>query len=233
MSIGALNPCPFRVGGGPTAAEKAYRVTRNAVGKGGSAANDSGIDGLWRRSKAKGLAAASSAKRRALLQAFPHLATDALPSYERTLGIVPSGNETQRRAVVVPRWVRRPGRSIPDLEASLKAIDARFSLLHPSNETAATTQFGRAFGPLHSSLESPEFGLDGYSAYPNYSTDFIVRVLFDVGYSGGLTPADERLRESARVLLRSSLQSWVDFTIVTSVGFLTGISPVELTALGA
>ena len=230
--IGSLNPCPFRVGGGPTASSKAYTTIRRAVGEGGSAPDDRGIDGVWRRSRAKGLAAATNAKRRALLQAFPHLATDALPYYERILGLLSVGAEAERRDVVVPLWTRRPLKSTDELETSLQAIDARFSLVTTSREQSTTTQHGRAFAPLHPALESPAFGLNGFSLLPNYSSGFQVFVLFDVGHAGNVTAQEARLLEQARELLRSALPSWVDLAIsTTSGGFHLDIDALDLTGM--
>lgn len=230
--IGSLNPCPFRIGGGPTPSSKAYRVLRQAVGKGGSAADDRGIEGLWRRSEAKGAAAATSATRRALLQAFPHLATDLLPYYERRLGIVPptGATEAERRAAIVPLWTRQPIKSWSELEAQLQQIDARFSLLNRPFSEASITQPGRAFRPHATSLE-PDFGLNaGHTVVPMYSSHEVIRVRFSPGYSGALNAIDRRLVERARLLLREAVPSWEHFEISTGP-WLLGTTPIGQGAL--
>ncbi len=231
--IGPRNPIPTRVGGGPSETEKAFGIISRAMGKGGTARRDDGIDGLWRSSRAKGLAAATSAYRRAIYNAFPHLATDFLPSYERALGLAPAPDATdvQRRAAVWAAWVTQASAVVPELEARLQAIDSRFSVVTVSHDYQATTLHGRAFGPHDPGGESPPFGGIGYSIAPNYSTDFTQRVLFDVGYLGALLPSDARKFEEAKALLRKLLPSWVNFTIVTSIGFLCSVSPLTLTGL--
>lgn len=219
--IGSLNPLPFRVGGGPTPASLAYGVLRRAVGEGGSAPNDRGIEGLWRRSEAKGLAAATSHCRRALLQSSPIYATDLLPYYERILGVVPpsDASEPGRRAVVVPLWTRRIDNSTPVLAAELAKIDPRLTLIETPHDQAATAQFGRAFAPHEANLESPVFGIArGHVLFPNYSTDAIVRVLFSVGHTGPLASDELVVVERVKRLLRDRLPSTTDFTVAVDVG---------------
>ena len=230
MPLGSLNPVPIRVGGGLTTAQRAYRALRQAVGEGGSAPNDRGIEGLWRRSEAKGLAAASSHCRRALNQASPQLATDLLPYYERILGLVPDTNATEarRREDIVPLWTKLTANASPDVLQQLQRIDSRLSLINPPHFGAAVTQFGRAFAPVDSALEAPIFSLErGHVQYPNYSTDMIVRVLVAVGHSGPLSNDEARIVETARVLLQAILPSTSDFTIVIDDGLWhVGVTPI-------
>jgi hypothetical protein len=233
--LGSLNPLPFRVGGGPTPSSKAYATLRQAVGKGGSAENDRGIDGLWRRSQAKGLAAATSSTRRALLQAFPQVATDALPSDERILGLIaaPDASETQRRAAVVARWTAQPIRSWNELLTALQALDARFSLVLPADSTEVVSDLGRAFEPYDPSNAAlgPRFGIrGGCTQLPNYSSRQELRVLFTLGYSSVPKPADQNLIEQAKRLLRSALPSDQDFTIAVG-SWVLGTTPLGLGAL--
>lgn len=226
--IGSLNPLPFRVGGGPTPSSRAYATIRQAVGKGGSAADDTGIEGLWRRSEAKGLAAASNHTRRAFLQSNPLFATDLIPYYERILGLVPAASDAQRRAAIVPRWTRHINATMPNVAAELARLDPRFSIVESPHATAIETQAGRAFGGRDGNAP---MALPGdISAVPNYSTDFITRVRFTPGYDGPLNAADKRLVGAARLLLREIVQSWEDFTISTGPWRL-GRTPIGLGAL--
>ena len=215
--LGTLNPLPFRVGGGPTPMALAYGTLRRAVGDGGSAPNDRGIEGLWRRSEAKGLAAAASHCRRALVQSSPLLATDLLPYYERITGVVPETGSTaaQRRVVATARWTRRIDNSTQVLAAELLKIDPRLTLLESPHSKASTAQFGRSFAPHAAGLEAPTFELAaGHVQYPNYSTDAIVRVKFATNTDGvPLTQDEKTIVERARELLRDLLPSSTDFTI--------------------
>lgn len=231
--IGSLNPCPTRCGGGPTPSAKAYGQLRRAVGEGGSASDDTGLDGLWRRSRAKGLAAATSAKRRAILQAFPHLATDAVPFYERATGHVaaPDESETARREAATSLWTAQLEVDLPSLGDDLAAIDSRLTLMAATYAAETISHFGRVFGPLDPSLE-PTFGATpAHSIAPNFATTFVVRVKFTVGYAGPLTLADARIYERCKARLRDVLPSWVTFSVVTSVGFILNESPLDLTGL--
>jgi len=242
MPLGSVNPLPFRIGGGPTQTQRVYTTLRQAVGTGGSAPNDRGIEGLWRRSEAKGLAAATSATRRAYLNSFPHLATDLLPYYERILGVVPptGASEAERRAVIVPLWTKRVNNVTPELVDELAAIDARLSVVTEPHSYAVTAQFGRAFAPLDPTAELPAFGLvRGHALMPGYSTDLTVRVLFTVGYTGPLTEADLAIVQRVRRLLLGFLPSDCDFSIAVDPGlggtpgqWHVGVTPIGFGGVG-
>ncbi len=228
--IGSLNPCPFRVGGGATPSSKAYSAMRRIVGEGGSARVDTGLDGLWRRSRAKGLAAVWAAKERATLQFFPHLATDGIPYYERVTGQV-RGKGEQDAAYRLRLWaayVASIRADVPHIDEDLKAIDSRISIVEP--RFTATTQHGRAFGPLHASLETPPMVA---TVVPNYSTDFVLYVLFDAGHAGPPTVGERRTIERIGSYLRGVLPSWVSFVVMTETDFLLDLSSLDLAGFGS
>ena len=230
--LGALNPLPMRLGGGQTEVSRAYGMIRGAVGIGGSAPDERGIDGLWRRSRARGLAAATSSTRRALLNSFPHLATDHLPYYERILGIHPdSGSpESTRRDAVRARWTAQLSAAIPAMVEQLQSIDQRFSILPPVS--GHTTQFGRTLAPLDPAGGEPPWGDSaGCSRFPNFASSFVLQLQFAVGHTGALLATEAALLEQAIAVLRSAAPSWVSWQVTTSTGFLIGVSPLGLTGL--
>jgi hypothetical protein len=222
---------PLRPGGGPTEEAKTYRVLRAAVGVGGSAPDDSGIDGLWRWARARALAAATSAYRRAIYSAFPNLATDLIPYYERALGL-PSDEtaaEQDRREAVRGLWPMRASSVIRDVAAQLQQIDTRFSIVVADDAKSSTTHDGRWFGHLPGVTAEPPFGLAYHSSYAAETSRYVMLVLFDVGYLAGLSAPDARKRAEAEKMLCTVLPPWWDFRIVTSIGFLAGVSPIGLT----
>lgn len=223
---------PLQLGGGPTPTEQAYAQLREAVGVGGSASDDSGIDGLWRWCRAKGLAVASSAERRALLQASPRYATDLLPYYERVLQIVPPAGSTfaERARIVSERWNEQAVASTPDLADELKKIDPRLRILEAAAADAGATQFGRSFEAHDSQDEGPAFNLDSGATHvraPNWSTHQVVRVRFDLGYEGIPNTADQKTLLRVRKMLRLALPSDTTFTLSTGLWIL-GVTPVGL-----
>lgn len=228
---------PMLVGGGPTEEAKTYRVLRSAEGKGGSAPDDSGIDGLWRWARARGLAAATSETRRAIANAFPFAAADLLPYYERALGLHPGQNEsdTERRVGVVAGWTAKASALLRDLEAGLSAIDSRMSILNMAAATEHISHLGRWFGRFESAPELPAFGGDGCSAFAAWTTRYVLRVFFDVYGEettyAKLSAADARARSSADEFLRASLPSYWDFTISTIRGFVTNSTPLGQTGV--
>lgn len=233
--IGGLNTIPLHVGGGPNDTELAYQQLRDAVGEGGSAKDDSGIDGLWRMCRAHGVAAGSSAERRAAYQAFPQFATDLIPYHERILRIAPrvGAPDSERRDVITERWYEVAVASVPDLDRELKKIDERLSILESPYERSISTEFGRVFQAYDSNEEGPAFNLPGSKAHtevPNYSTHQVVRVRFTLGYAGVPVPSDRAIISRVRDLLRRTLPSDTTFSISTGP-WLLGVTPIGLGAL--
>lgn len=234
--IGGGGPLPWDIGGGKSQARQAYEQIRAAVGVGGSAEDDTGIDGLWRWSKAKGLAVASSSERRAIFQAFPRYATDLIPHYERFYGIVaPAGSNPQQRVEAILKEVYKQAvANTADLASALADLDSRLTLLEEDVVDAIVSDFGRAFEAHDTDDEGPPwnsvFGFT-HDVAPNYSTHEIVRVRFELGYTGVLTIADENIVQKAKRVLRRHLPSTVDFEISTETWIL-GVTPIGYASLG-
>jgi hypothetical protein len=213
--FGWHNPWPFEWGGGPTEFESTYEAWRKTLGT-LPAKDDSGIDGLWRRCRAEIVAIAASMAERAVLQAFPQVATDHLPPWEEYLGIVPSGSATEeeRRRNVCLAYTRRALADGPDLLAQLKAIDARFWVDNLSHHMATTTIAGDAFD----------------SGWPNFASEFVLPVRMDTT-ARVPTEAERLAMLRAKDLLNEALPAWVDFQIATSQEFYLDSSPLDFTML--
>lgn len=231
MGYGGLSSFPFDYGGGPTDEETIYYALRGAVGVGGSATDDTGIDGLWRECRAAGLAAAASSLECAVAQAFPQIATEFIPVYEEELGIVPPENATDedRRRAITEAYTAKAAENEVDLAVRLSKIDTRLSLPAIPQTKAKTVQFGKAFEPQDG---VPTYGpTQKSSRVPNYSDDFFVRVFFTLATTMP-TPVDLAIIMKAKRLLREILPSWVSFAIISSNGpFLLDTSPLDLTCL--
>lgn len=225
---------PLQAGGAPDEVEKAYRTLRSAEGVGGSAPDDSGIDGLWRRSLALGLASGSSPVRRALFNAFPHLATDLIPHYERALGIrvAPGTPDAERRDAVVSLWPASSSAAIPDVTAELQRIDPRFTFEATDEANATTCHDGRWFASMGSS-EGPVFGGDlAYCYLAAPTTRYRYTAFLAVGDPENLTKQDESAVLAANRRLQDLLPPWVGFDVsVASDGFTLDESPLDWTVL--
>lgn len=221
MPIGRDNPLPFRIGRGPTNYQKAYTFLKQAVGTGGSAKDEEGIEGLWRRSRARALALVRSTEERAANQHYPDLATDFLDYYATRLLAIPDDGspEVERRAEAVERYTETPHAQFPELEAQLQRIDPRLSIRHKPWAKGTTTVFGRAFEAHEGVTGEPDFGGDGHSRFPNYASTFIVTVFFDLGYQGRPNAADARIVQRVKERLRDILPSVFGFRILTKLGF--------------
>lgn len=229
--FGGSNPWPMQWGGGPTDEEVVYNALRSAVGEGGSAKKDDGIDGLWRRCRARGLAAGGSFAERAALQAFPQVATDHIPVFEEEFGIIPPEGATDedRRQAIVAAYTLKAAQNEVELAERLFEVDPRFVLVNIPRALASTVQLGKAFQPQDG---TPAYGGGRFgSAWPNYSSDFCVVVRLPT-VAVMPTPVDLASITYAKRLLRKILPSWVDFAVITSTGpFLLDVSPLDLTCM--
>lgn len=222
--FGWHNPMPMTFGGGATRTERTYVTLRSAVGRGGSAQDDSGIEGLRRKVIARAVASVVSGGERAAMQAFPHLATDLLPYYERIYGLAddPDLTEAERREAAAQLYTLQLAASLPELAASLQAIDPRFSILSIDDSLSIVTVEGRAFEDYDGA--EPFGGGRQSTALPNYSTRYDVIALLEL--EDGVTPgiAELRVMQRAARLLHDVLPTDATYHIITHLGFAVGVS---------
>ena len=102
--LGPFGQFPLALGGGKPRALRAFEQIRRALGNATAAG---GIDELIRRAEAKGLAASTTHRRRAVRQAFPRLSRAALGYYERAMYRTPRPGEpaATRAATVSALWL--------------------------------------------------------------------------------------------------------------------------------
>jgi len=229
--LGWHNPFPMQLGGGPTPTELVYAAMRGAVGVGGSAADDESIDGMWRQARASALAAAACTGERAAMQAFPGYATDLLEFYEVLLGATPEPDASivERQAIVLDLFTRKVRAAVPDIDADLKAIDSRLGVVIVDPAEGTETLPGRGFQDLAAAL--PFNGGRKSSVFHNYSTSFVVFVLFDIGAGVAPGAAEQKLIERAKAHLNEVLPGHVMFQMFTSLGFILDESLLDLTGL--
>lgn len=227
------NPLPAELGGGTSTIEDVYRQLRSSVGVGGSGAEDS-LEDLPRQSRAYGLGLAMHADERASNQYYPSRATDALVYYEDLLlvPLAPDLEVQERQELVSTRFTAPPATSQEDLDAGLLAIDPRLSVLTLADELVETTHHGRAFEdlaatePFGGGRKSTEFG--------NYSTTYLLTILFDLGAGIPTTPTETLIVSRAEDYLNEALPAWVTFQSVTNAaggGFTLDIDLLDFTAL--
>ncbi len=222
--FGWHNPMPMTFGGGATDTERTYAALRSSAGRGGSAADDSGIEGLRRKVIARAIAGVTSSSERAALQAFPHLATDLLPYYERIYGLAddPDLSEAERREAAAQLYTLQLAASLPEIATSLQAIDSRFSIVSIEDSLSIITVEGRAFEDYEAT--EPFGGGRQSTTLPNYSTRVDVIVLLELG--DGVMPgiAELRVMQRAARLLHDVLPTNANYHIITHLGFAAGVS---------
>lgn len=204
-AIGSFTPLASALGSGASHAEAIYIALRSAVGT--SASPVDGLDDLWRQARAIGKASSQLSVDRAAYQALPDGATDHLAAYERLLGLASSSAQTEqdRRARCVAAWTRQITSTSRGVELDLQAISENFSLVATDHDQTDTVHQGRTFPPrgLEAAL--------GTTEYPNFSTEFVVQVLYDVPTGARAIPPTEL--DDAETTLNSVLPAWVDFVI--------------------
>jgi hypothetical protein len=205
--FGWANSFPLELGGQTSHIENVYNALRNAVGRGGSAKDENGLEAAWRAAKAIAIATATDAYERAAFQALPEHATEHVPVYERVLGIAPGSdaNDEDRRLAVLAAWTVRVLANVGTLKRSLQVISPKFDIDELAHEQATVTMLGRMF---------PSYGdesLHGVPQYPNYSDEFVVRVIYRL--EAGETAIPQDVRFAARRYLNTTLPAWVDFRI--------------------
>lgn len=230
--LGWPNPFPLEFGGSPTVNERIYRAMRSAVGIGGSASDDENtIDGVWRQARAAGLAAVAMSGERSLMNAFPGHATDLLPYYEDLLAIVPDdeGDLPSRRAEAEFRFTREIQSAVPQIVNDLQRIDPRFSVLETPRALAIETRLGRAFEDYAGAV--PFGGGRRSTRFANFSTEFILFVLFDIGDGVDPGPVETAAVQRAIDHLNDVCAGWVLFQVATADGFILDTSRLDLTGL--
>jgi hypothetical protein len=225
--------------GGDVEHERIYRAMRAIVGKGGSATDDSGIEGLWRFVRSKAIASVARKSRDAALQAFPDQATDLLPYYERLLRLTPDLDDTDedRQAAALELYALQIASDLPSIGAALQRIDERFTLLPSDPDLSMTTIFGRAFDdheaaePFIASSEDANTSGRRSTAFPNYSSEFTAIVLLELGDGVAPNTAERRALATARRLLTDLLPGHNDAVLITHSGFTLGVSLLDQTGL--
>lgn len=231
------NPLSFGLGGGPSPQEQAYDTSYQSVGDGIQAEPGSLVE-EWRMARARGLAAFDMDDR-AAAQAFPDLSTDFLPVWEEILRVYapPGSSDEERRQVITEAYTRYISAAYDAIDTSLKEVNELIEVLILPYEYTRTTVTGRAFedwDPADPKATGPAFDAnsvagDNATFYSNFSDDFIVSVLFDVG-SSILTPTNQRALQEVYKRLNEILPAWVDFRIFSACGFILDDDILDETA---
>lgn len=234
--IGGKSPLPYAVGGGPSSTEQLYDALKQMVGKGGSA-DEQTIESEWRLAKARTVAA-GEAMVRALYQGIPPLSTSFIPVWEIVLGILTNEalSDEERRQTITDRLAGQIEANTPDLTTQLQEIDPLFSILPAQSDPARVTVSARAFedfDPDDSEAAGPAFGGGRtFTSFPNFSDWFICVVQYTIP-SGTLTGEQANRISRAKELLNEVLPAWVDYRIISDVGFILDQSLLDIGAFGS
>jgi hypothetical protein len=230
--LGGSSNFAFELGGEPSREMKTYTAMKRLVGEGipvpGDEYGDESFVEIWRMAKAQGLASVASFGEAAMYQAFPDTATDEIATYEDILGVFPpfDAPDETRRQLIVDRWILSIESSALKLEDQLAALDYRFSFIAPDPDVVQHVIPGKVLDPV-GAISGTFMNGRKHSSWPNYSSDYVLRVLFSIG-NVPLTEETAAIRSKAIDILQESLPAWVDFTIASTQGFLLDSSLLDL-----
>ena len=231
--IGAGNPLPTAIGGGPSEYEEVYEALKSVVGE-PNAGDDDTIDGAWRWARACGVVAAECIER-AMAQIFPDRATSFIPVFEEILGLTTDTaelNDEERRQLILERWTTTLSGTGPAIEDQLQVIDPLFTVIATDRDTSKETESGRGFEDWDPAASGPAFGGGRTSTlYHNYSWDFVVLIQYVLA-SGVFSAENNRRLEQAKEALYYALPSHVTYSIFSHAGFILDQSLLDIGAFG-
>ena len=227
---GRQNPWPFQWGGGKSTFEMLWDALRSMLGEKGPGPRGS-LEDAWREAKVAGLLMVISMPERAALQALPSKATDHIPVYEALLKVPRADTDEERRAAITAAWTESLTAILPELQNRLEAIDEDLSIVTLNVDQTYIFHFGAAFFTEAPFQFSPVTVAGGpqESSYPMFSQHFVITVLW-ANQPGGIPPA--ATRDLVERELNKSLPAWVDWKIITKIGFILDSDPLDLTAFG-
>lgn len=207
--IGRQNPIGTEIGGGEGIVEQIYLALRNSLGEGG-AGPPGGIEDELRWAKAEMIAAAVASMERALVQYFPDRATDFLPAYEQDLGVPRAATDVERREAITAAYIGGTGAVWPWLLAQLRRIVPTLELIQQDPSQSFEFGPGRYLRPREDEGDALAYGANATSAFPTYSSHFVLTVL----WPGGIP--DPALRDGVERSLQDSLPAWHDYQIINA-----------------
>lgn len=211
MLLGWENSIPSEIGGGPTDAEAIYEILRSSLGT--LPGPENSAEDMPRQAKSLGLADAMASIERAVVQAFPNLATDFLATYEELLGIFPSTDATEvdRRAAVALAWTNKNFADVPSLRQAIQAVTTNADIIEPTEKYTTTVRFGKTMGPRPS--DGSYGSVRNATGFPNYSTRMRVEIKYTP--QAGEAVIDAELKAKLAERLNVLLPAWVDWSITT------------------
>lgn len=202
------NPGPFVLGGGETDIEEIHRSLRAAEGGEHGPGPVEGIEDLSRIAQATAIAGADRALERAFLQAFPGLATDALPLWEETLLSEGAASEVALRRLLELRWRAPNGATTPHLSADLLGISPQLAIEIEDPDLTDVTVPGKYLAPVGGAAS---YG--GWSAalYPNRASRDVTRVVYTL--AAGESGIPDEVSRAVTKLMQRRLPSTMTWTL--------------------
>jgi hypothetical protein len=227
---GRQNPWPLQWGGGKSSFEQLWDAMRSMLGTKGAGPVGS-LEDAWRESKVAGMLAVLTMAERAALQATPEKATDHLPVYESLLKLPRAATQLERQQAVGAAWTESLSAVLVRLQVRLTAIDADVTILPLDPDATHMFHFGAAFQTDAATFPFRPVGSSSplESSWPMFSQHWIMYIYW-LNQPGGIPPAATRLLVERE--LNKSLPAWTDWRIITKIGFLLDLDPLDLTAFG-
>ena len=209
MGFGWSNPLPLSLGGGPTDIELIRDALRSAEGGEHGPGPQGGVGGGARIVQATAIAGAERAIERAFFQAFPGLATDALPIWEEALRSDGADSDVALRTLLELSWRAPDGATTPHLQQALLDISAQLTIQIEDVDDTDVTIPGKHVAPEDN---VPDYGGGSAALYPNYASRDVLRAVYTL--AAGETEIPENISRDVGKLLRRRLPSAQTYTLV-------------------
>lgn len=226
------NPFPMYLDDGPTEIELAYEGLHEAAGvstadpsQSALALKDvnplvlSSLADLEVKCTAIAIGAAATWPEHAMYEGFTDTMIDALPAWEKMLGISPIADSIlERQAAVTLAYTRSADAANPALSATLQRVSPKLFLDSLDPDLWVQTMYGKNFSPYPNGegfygMYGPPYrnedaiALFGRSSrWPNYSDAYVVRVRYVLEAGETIPPA--RLLTQTQDLLIETLPAW-------------------------
>jgi hypothetical protein len=212
MGFGWSNPLPFSLGGGPTDIEEIWRALRSAEGGEHGPGPEGGDEDGARIVQATAIAGAERAIERSFFQAFPGLATDALPIWEEALRSDGADSDVALRTLLELSWRAPDGATTPHLQQALLDISAQLTIQIEDVDDTDVTIPGKHVAPEDN---VPDYGGGSAALFPNYASRDVLRVLYVL--DGAEVAIPENISRDVTKLLQRRLPSTQTWTLVQVV----------------
>lgn len=209
MPYGWAYPYPESYGGAPSDIELIWLAMRAMVGGDIGVGPVDGFEDSARQQDAIVMAQCERAVERAFFSAFPRIAEDALPLWQKLLG-AQAMDELDLRELLNEAWKAPNGATSPNLEEALQVLSPQLSIVVEPD--SASTVPGKIWAPLDN---VPDYGPRPAATLPAWTSSDVLRVVYTLDDDAGEVAIPEAVERDVSRLLQRRLPANQTWTLTT------------------